>query len=99
MNTTRLTYSHRRWDTQGNSLVFSLDLPAARSPDCYRIEGKESSFVLSKVEKRVCSGGPHLAIAVLSQDPDDVVAVLSRNGIYPSNNGIIVRKSFYPSAQ
>lgn len=76
-------FSYRRGDKLDDSLVFSLDLPVANSPDCYRIDPEENSFILSEDKQRVCPGGPHLAIAVLSRDTRDVVAVLTRNGIIP----------------
>lgn len=81
MNATALTHSYRRWNKPDDSLIFSLDLPLPNSPDCYRIEPDENSFALSEDKQRVCPGGPHLAIAVMP-NARDVVAVLSRDGIY-----------------
>ena len=75
-------YSYRRKDFN-DSVIFSLDFPGANPRDCYRIEEEEDSFVLQADRKRICSAdqrSPHLAIAVSSHGPRDIVAVLSRDG-------------------
>lgn len=80
INDRSLTYSYRREKMQNDLIIFSLDHPVATSPDCYRIEPEGNSFVLSEIRQRVCLEGRHLAIAVLSRDSGDMVAVLSWNG-------------------
>jgi hypothetical protein len=64
--------------------VFSMDFPKANRKDCYRIEIEDGMLVLVGERQRVCAGdgrGPHLAIAVSSYGPRDLVAAVNRDGL------------------